>query len=457
MRQSLRFLAMRALPFVIALVSAEADGVRVATFQADVTPPIGSPLCSGAVMPVRGVDDPLTARGIVILPEGQDPIVLCAVDYTGIANESYDQWRMALSKAARTNVNRVAVHCLHQHDAPELDQTAENLLAAHNMSGVLFNVAFAEEALTRTVAAMTESLHDPKPVTHVGFGKAEVIDVASNRRVLGPDGKVKWIRWSATKDPEARAQPVGTIDPLVRALSFWNEDAPVAVLTYYTTHPQSYYGAGQVTWDFPGIARQISERTVPEAAWIHFNGASGNVTAGKFNDGNPVNRLALAQRLSEGMKQAWETTTKAPLSAGNIVWRTEDVMLPLRAEISEEHERAILADANADPGQRRRASNELAWIERCKAGNKVALSMLRVGEVSVLHMPGELFVEYQLAAQAMRPASPVCMAAYGEYGMGYIGLTESYPQGGYETGLYVSRTAPEVEPVLMNAMRKLLE
>jgi hypothetical protein len=71
-------------------------------------------------------------------------------------------------------------------------------------------------------------------------------------------------------------------------------------------------------------------------------------------------------------------------------------------------------------------------------------------------MPGELFVEYQLAAQKMRPGAVVCMAAYGDYGPGYIGLHESYSQGGYETGP-VSRVAPNVEAVLTSGMAELLK
>jgi hypothetical protein len=70
-------------------------------------------------------------------------------------------------------------------------------------------------------------------------------------------------------------------------------------------------------------------------------------------------------------------------------------------------------------------------------------------------MPGELFVEYQLAAQEMLPDNTVCMAAYGDYGPGYIGTAVAYPQGGYETSI-VSRVAPEVEEVLMTALRELL-
>jgi hypothetical protein len=71
-------------------------------------------------------------------------------------------------------------------------------------------------------------------------------------------------------------------------------------------------------------------------------------------------------------------------------------------------------------------------------------------------MPGELFVEYQLAAQKMKPGSFVAMAAYGDYGPGYIGTKVAYTQGGYETGI-VSRVAPDVEQVLMDAMRHLLK
>jgi hypothetical protein len=38
-----------------------------------------------------------------------------------------------------------------------------------------------------------------------------------------------------------------------------------------------------------------------------------------------------------------------------------------------------------------------------------------------LHLPGELFVEYELAAQAMRPDRFVAVAGYGDYTPGYIG------------------------------------
>src|SRR5262245_13958534 len=99
--------------------------VKVATFDVDATPPLGSAM---AYDPVKRLDElTLRCRGIVIV--GADkPIVLCAVDWIGIANEGHDQFREQLALAAGTTPDRVAVHTLHQHDAPGCDFTAERLV-----------------------------------------------------------------------------------------------------------------------------------------------------------------------------------------------------------------------------------------------------------------------------------------------------------------------------------------
>jgi len=107
---------------------------------------------------------------------------------------------------------------------------------------------------------------------------------------------------------------------------------------------------------------------------------------------------------------------------------------------------------------RLKAARNIAWAHRATEGAPIAIARLRLGPIDILQMPGELFVEYQLAAQKMRPDSFVCLAAYGDYGPGYIGTAEAYTQGGYETGpARVSRVSARVEPVLLDAMRSLLK
>ncbi|MEZ5385542.1 MAG: hypothetical protein R3F13_08505 [Prosthecobacter sp.] len=449
----LLFSAIFTFASIVSLTAAE---LRIATFKADATPPLGSPLCNGAVKPVKEIVTPLTARGVVLLGAG-DPIVLCAFDWVGIGNEGHDAYRETLAKAAGTSMDRVTVHTLHQHDAPGSDLATERLLAEHGLGGKFSNAALDREVMQRLTAAVEDSLPKAQTVTQIGLGSGKVEHVASNRRILGPLGKVILQRQSSGgKNPAAREAPEGTIDPLVRLISFWNGDTPVAVLTYYATHPQSYYGQGSVNWDFVGMAREMRAEALPGVACIHFDGAGGNVAAGKYNDGSKDNRPVLAQRLANGMKLAWESQTKHPITAADVKWTVEPVAMPVRDTLVEHALLKKIDDPSQKVPDRLRAARDLTFLRRTRGGHRIPLNCLQLGPARVLHMPGELFVEYQLAAQQMRPGEFIAMAAYGDYGTGYIGTEIAYGQGGYETGI-VSRVAPQVEKVLMDGMRKLLE
>ena len=118
---------------------------------------------------------------------------------------------------------------------------------------------------------------------------------------------------------------------------------------------------------------------------------------------------------------------------------------------------ATLEDESAPASKRSSAAGELIWLRRCSSGDTIDVSSLRLGKARVLHLPGELFVEYQLAAQKLRPDLFVAMAAYGDYGTGYIGTEIAYSQGGYETRPGVTHVAPEAESVLMDAITRLLK
>lgn len=435
--------------------AADKKPLRIATFNVDATPPVGSPLCDGAVLPVQTVEDPLSARGLILLTDAE-PIVLCAVDWVGVGNAGYDAWREALAAAAGTSPHRVALHTLHQHDAPGCDFLAEKLLADAKLSGAMFNVDFARRTIEATSAAVRESLKHPRAVTHLGLGRAKVDRVAANRRVLGDDGKVKHIRWSFTDNAEARAAPEGTIDPWMQSVSFWDGDTPLVDVTYYATHPQSWHNRGAVSSDTIGLARAQRERETPDVTHIHFNGASGNVTVGKYYDGTRESRAELASRLADGMRASWKDVKRQPISAADVAWRFEPVEMPVAPWMVETELKATLADATKGSKERVRSAMDLAWMTRCREKRPIDLSCLRLGKTHIMHMPAELFIEYQLAAQRMRPDDTVLMAAYGDYGAGYIGTEISYTQGGYETCI-ASRTAPSVERVLMQGMEKLLK
>src|SRR5262245_11571930 len=448
LRSMIRFV----LCLAAVLGEARADvPLKVGVFAVDASPPIGSPL---AYDPTKGVTDPLSCKGVVLIGEGR-PIVLCAVDWIGIANDGQVEFRKALADAAGTEPGRVVVHTLHQHDAPICDFTADRILAEQGINRELFDSPFARTVIARAADAVRAAAAKARPVTHIGLGQGEVEKVASSRRILAPDGRVKYVRYTACKDPVIRDAPVGTIDPMLKMISFWDGAEPVAALTYYATHPQSYYRTGLANPDFPGMAREQRQKAtgVPH---IHFDGAGGNIGAGKYNDGAPAMRQVLADRVADGMARAWESTQKTPITASGLGWTTTDVALPVSPHLNEERLQALLKDPSKPLRERLEAGRALAWVRRCQSGDTIEIACLRLGKARVLHMPGELFVEYQLAAQQLRPDLFVAMAAYGDYACGYIGTEVAYPQGGYETGPKASLVAPKVEGVLMDAIKRLL-
>jgi hypothetical protein len=402
--------------------------LHLATFSCDVTPPFGHPLCGGWIEPVRAVDDPLRALGVVLLGPAA-PVVLCAVDWCGIRNDAHLAWRKALAAAAHTTPERVAVQSVHPHNAPFADSGAEKLL--QRVKGpVSMDLSFFDRAVARVATAVKTCLARTTPFNHIGIGQAKVEQVASNRRIVGTDGKVKAVRYSATRDEKVRAEPEGLVDPWLKTLSFWNDRKPLAALHYYATHPMSYYGDGRVTSDFCGLARDKRAGEDEKTFQAYFTGCAGNITAGKYNDGNKANRAVLRGRMHAAMKAAWKATTRHAIDTWT--WRTEPLKLSARREPSfgREESTKALEDPKMPKAKRGNAAFQLAWLERLD--RPIDVTCLDLGRALVLHLPGEPFIEYQLAAQQMRKDRFVCVAGYGDGGPGYIPTDASFLEGGYE-------------------------
>jgi len=427
--------------------------IHLATFRVNATPPMGHSLCGGWIKPVVGVDDPLSLRGVVLL--GADkPIVLAALDWTGVMDESHRLWIEALADAAHTTPDRVALHCVHQHNAPFIDREGNALLKRAGADPLLYDEAFVDDLVRRSAAAVREALMLAKPVTHVRVGQADVKEVASNRRVIGPDGKLKYSRTSATKDPDARAAPEGTIDPVLKSIGFFQDDRPLARLYYYTTHPMSYYGDGRVSSDFVGLARNRRDVEEPDTLHVYFTGSAGNVTAGKYNDGAKENRALLANRVHQAMRAADDDAQGRAAPLGKIHWATRPFVFAPREDLDLERLKAIVANSKETVVNRNRNAMTCGWLIRVASKRPITLSKLDLGAATLLHLPAETFVEYQLRAQKVRPDQVLATAAYGDGGPWYIPLHRSFAEGGYEPS--VAFSSRESEPSYQKAIDDLL-
>lgn len=158
-----------------------------------------------------------------MLTGGEKPVVIVSVDWCEIRNAAFDRWRDALAEAAGTDRQHVLVSSTHVHDAPVADLEAERILKEHQCAGTVCDVEFHETAVQRVAKALREALKSAAPVSQIGLGQARVEKVASNRRYQLPDGKVSYGRGSATRDVIASEAGEGTIDPMLKTLSFGAE------------------------------------------------------------------------------------------------------------------------------------------------------------------------------------------------------------------------------------------
>jgi hypothetical protein len=434
--------------------AAEGDsGFRITTFTADVTPPLGHPLMGGGIAPAARVEDPLFANGFVLLGAGK-PLVLVSVDWCEIRNDAYEHWRTLLARAAGTEPERVLVSCIHQHDAPIADLEAERLLEKHKARGRICVLEFHERAVQRVARAVRASLARPRRITHFGTGQAKVEMVASNRRYLDAAGKPHFGRTSATRDPAARAKPEGTIDPWLKTLSFWDGDQPVLALSAYATHPMSYYGKGGVSGDFISLARKRRQADDPRVFQMYVSGCSGNVTAGKYNDGSQANRPILASRIYQAMAAAWKVTKRQPIKQAAF----RRVSLRLEPRDSAGFTVADLTkrlQGDARPFGQCLAALGLSWRKRADAGHRIDLPVLDLGGCQLSLLPAESYVEYQLLAQRLRPDAFVVVAGYGECAPGYIPTDRAFEEkdGNLNDWCWV---APGSEKTLTAALKAAL-
>ena len=433
--------------------AAEAERWKLTTFQLDVTPPVGHPLLGSFFAPATSVRDPLEARGFVLTGPDQ-PIVVLAIDWCELRNDAFERWRTVLAEAAGTTPQRVLVQTVHQHDAPYFDLTAQVLLNRSSPGGRMLDPAFHEDCVQRTATEVKASLLNSVAVTHIGAARARVLRLASSRRV-NENGKVSYRRYSRCTETALRDLPEGEIDPWLMSISFWNGDTELASLSAYACHPMSYYGEGEISGDFPNMARAIRSAAGPKRLQIYATGCCGDVTAGKYNDGSKGNRALFAERLAQAMTDAATATKKSLLE--RISFRNEAITLP-HSELESMSETALRTRLNDDQlplNTRVQAALGLSSLTQNPGGHRIDIPMIDFGPAQLVLLPAESFVAYQLFAQQQRTDSLVMTLGFGQSAPGYIPTDQAFREGFREEHGY-TWTRPGAEAVIQRALKALL-
>jgi len=435
--------------------------LRAGVGRATITPPIGVDLMgySRRSQPSVGIHMDLYVTALVASAHGETVAILdCDLIY--LHPPLVDEIRDSVAAFLETQRSHILVGCSHSHSAPtsspvkiggEQDRVRPEERAYIQMLPHLF-LSAVKEAKARLEPARIKA----------GMGHMEF---SVNRREKLPDGRVV-----------LGLNPGGPADYAVGVVRIDSQDGrPLAAVVNYTCHPIFIGSVSRlISPDYPGPMRRTVERETG-ATCLFLQGATGNMNprSPMHPDVSESERAGTLLGLEASKvfldldtrttveREAWITSvaTFHLLRKEAVEARTPDCVRAHEVELSLPlsplpdvttarsllKERQAALDALLQQGATRDDLNparyQVQWAQmlleniegnRGRASVTAPVQVLRINDVAVVGVAGELFVEAQLAIKGASPFPSTLVAGYTNGCVGYLPTAEAYPDGGYE-------------------------
>jgi neutral ceramidase len=410
--------------------------LRVGLAQVDYTPEIGLPLMGnfrddyGA----RGVHDPLCSRALVFQSATGTKLALLSVDNCMLDRNNVALMRRYIVSQTDLPPENIIIAATHTHSGPSAmrlgslpksdDAAIERFLTKAATAAVLANQRLKPSRLT--IGATTESR------------------VSFNRRLRCKDGKTH-MNWEGL-DPEFVIEPLGPIDPQLINLTIEQEGRPAASLVNFGLHPAILTGDNWLySADYPGyLAESLRRLTGDGFITAFFNGCCGNVNHLDYTDKTQGRGYQMTQRLGYmlGVAAYQAREHAVPVEGDELAVSREMVRLK-RPKISDEQVRwseEVVEKAKEHPtrGQVDGLPDEYyaqTWLEMNRKQGEddlVEVCALRMGDVGIVTLPGEIFCEFGLHIKKQSPAKHTLVIELANDAIGYLPTQEAFAQGGYE-------------------------
>jgi hypothetical protein len=425
----------------------------------DITPNAGTQL-AGAVgyrRPPKAVLDPLQAKAAVFKVDGCE-LCLLALDVTIITEEWTEYIRDEVRGLLGIAPDAMMVHATQTHTAPPIGNFMLDPDFPELPEGFAWvrggDEEYSQWAADRAIDAVARAAADTAPA-QIAAGSGSDGRWAANRRAVTMDGGISMVYgdWSEPQAEQRIRYIEGPIDPEVGVMMARREDLSVpALLLHHTCHPVSVFTKPLASADWPGEwSAQMRETFGDDCVPLVINGACGNINPANRDDHRPMGR-GLAETTREVLPRL-KFTGEATLD-----YRRVDLPIPLRELTDEELDwaREVL-DADPEPPWDPERPGQLVreWIEAASTWSvhlqrqrdpkmDYEIQVLRIGDTTIVGLPGEPFVELGLSIKMASPFRPTFIAHCTSHYTGYIPTAEALERGGHEANTrYWAKLVPE--------------
>lgn len=412
--------------------------MRAAFYECDITPPLGGYMWGHYKKELaEDVLEKLYAKAVVVESDGEFAAIV-AVDTCIIPAEMHEIVTKRIYDYTGIEPERVCIHSNHTHKgAPVSDSPEINCYADAAYKDVFFRLA------ADAVILAYKRLGDEE-VT-VKFGKIEVPGVAFNRTGILEDGSiVTHIR--GRRDVK---KTLGGTDPDLSVIAFEKEGKTVGAIINFALHQDGTQGGIGYTGDFSSVmANTLKEYYGNNFVSLFVLGACGDI-----NHSNPDLSVVYPKNEYQliGKKMAaavCEVITDAEQVEGCVGVITEKVEIKRRIADAEFMNKK-LSEMVQKPVRLRNflfyhSSNEAEYSE-------LYIQAIKIGDVCVYALPGELFVQIGLDIKANSPFTNNIVVENCNSYCGYVPTKEGFAEKSilYEASLcYHSNLIPEACDIL---------
>lgn len=415
--------------------------VKAGSATAIITPPLGTPLRGYYHERLAtGVHDELQAKALYV-EDGGGAVCWIACDLCMLNRGVVAQARTKIEKDTALKAEQVLISATHTHTGPCLVETYVPFLA-QRIADV------ARMARDRAVGASGR----------IGHGRES--GLSFNRRFWMKDGSV--VTNPGGGNPDV-VKPVGPIDPEVGVLALYGDSGgPFALMVNFALHLDTI-GGTVVSADYSFFLTQILRRTLNDSLIVHFaNGAAGDINHFDVFGRGP--RKGFEEPLRIGTVLGGETIKILPradeVALSPIHYARREVTLPLASVTDED-----VAEAERILSQPEDTAHDftmdVVWAHRVRSihqaeGSEVAteVQVLALGDLALVGIPGELFVEYGLRIKENSPFPHTFIVELSNDAVGYLPTEKAFQEGGYE--VTSSRYTPQVGRIVTEAAQALL-
>jgi neutral ceramidase len=416
-----------------------------------------------------GVHDDLAAQALV-LSDGANKLAIVGVDLLAIGIRLANNIRQRVAASTDISADSIMVCATHTHSAPAFNIFATPRADAKPAEGR--DLEWERALPAKIASAIVQANENLEPAT-LRAATAQ-FTLGTNRRLIRPHRQV-----------QTAANRSGPADSEVVAFGAYRPNgAPLAFLMNYPCHGVVLCEDNLLySRDWPGFAMDEIETAASANSSrpisIFIQGATGNIdprSRGNFEVAEDHGRT-MGRAAFEALAQAPSITDAAiaarriPLSlalkdlsaemavARNCAAQTKASLDNHRGgdgyqlkRLLDHHAQSLAALAALEAIEDQSRRDRRVDMDRRELAT--AMTVAAIGNLAIVGIPGELFVELGLAIKAIPNFARILVAGYCNDLIGYIPTRAAYAEGGYEVD--TARIAPGSGETIVETARSAL-